>query len=433
MKTYFSFHQSIARIMGKYLGRFFLLPHTSSIGNAIEDYFHALLKAKESNQKLTVITMNGFLKPTRLMIFDPAYLQFTDSIVRPAIGSWQQRLLSSLFSIYFLLTRLTVMVAYKLFKIKIRDSYFHPSLGQELIWIPSGVESFDWENVRNRNWANALENFDIHLKLSEKLEKDQQNLLKKFGIQEQDWFVCLHVREGGYSEDWSNVRNSNILDYLPSINAITARGGWVIRIGDSSMTKLPILDRVIDLANHPLKSPLLDAYLMANSSYIVGTMSGMYEYCHLFSKPALLTNSTFYIASLPMKPSDIVIFKHVYSVTKKRTLTIREWLMAYEEIDEKTWTSTDWIYLNNSSEEILAAVIELLDGEQPYDVKEEQAEFRRIHSDVVHQMSLDFRFISNDKLDAINTKEWYRFATQYISWKGNVGADFLRRYWRADD
>jgi hypothetical protein len=159
----------------------------------------------------------------------------------------------------------------------------------------------------------------------------------------------------------------------------------------------------------------------------------MYEYCHLFSKPALITNSTHYLATLPMKATDIVIFKHIYSVSKKRTLTIREWLKAYEEIDEITWTSPDWIYFDNSSEEILAAVIELLDGDQLYDVKEEQAEFRKLHLEIVFQMSLNFRFNNNDKVDAINTREWYRFATQYISWQGRVGSNFMSKHWHASD
>ena len=425
----FSFHQSISRAFGKYSGRLYLLPHPSSIGNALEDYLHALLKAKENHQKLTVLTMNKFLRKTNLMLFDPAYLQFTDSIVRPAIGSRQQRFLSTIFSIYFLLLRLLTMLTYKLFKVKVRDSYFHPSLGQELIWIPSGVETFAWEHVVKREWANMLENSGIHLRLPENLEIEQRQLLRQLGIGDQDWFVCVHVREGGYSGDWNNVRNSNISDYLLAINAITARGGWVVRLGDSSMTKLPILDRVIDLVDHPLKSALLDAYLVANCSYFIGTMSGMYEYSHLFSKPSLLTNSFSYLAALPMKPSDIVIFKHVYSVTKKKFLTIQEWLIGCKQIDEKTWTSSDWIYHDNSSEEILTAVTELLNGEKNSGIIEQQLDFKKLHLESMRWISTHFRFINNDPLDSINTREQYRFFTQYLSWKGNVGADFLRKYW----
>ena len=49
-------------------------------------------------------------------------------------------------------------------------------------------------------------------------------------------FVALHVREAGYHREtakgWiGNIhRDSQIEDYFPALEAITQRGGWVVRI-----------------------------------------------------------------------------------------------------------------------------------------------------------------------------------------------------------
>ena len=54
----------------------------------------------------------------------------------------------------------------------------------------------------------------------------------------------MSARErGGYSGDWENFRNADIGNYLGAIKEITQRGGWVVRMGDPTMTKLPFLNK----------------------------------------------------------------------------------------------------------------------------------------------------------------------------------------------
>ena len=67
------------------------------------------------------------------------------------------------------------------------------------------------------------------------------------GLPPDCWFVSLHVREGvGASR-----RDGNIADYLPAIRRITQAGGWVVRIGDASMTKISDVPNLIDYAHAP--------------------------------------------------------------------------------------------------------------------------------------------------------------------------------------
>ena len=64
-------------------------------------------------------------------------------------------------------------------------------------------------------------------------------LIKKFGIDENQWFVCLHVRESGSKVDKENFRNFKIQEYFKAIEYITEQGGYVFRVGDSAMSELP--------------------------------------------------------------------------------------------------------------------------------------------------------------------------------------------------
>ena len=52
-----------------------------------------------------------------------------------------------------------------------------------------------------------------------------------------DWFVALHIREGGYHGDGPGTtrqhRSANVDDYLDGHRQVTSRGGAVVRLGDS--------------------------------------------------------------------------------------------------------------------------------------------------------------------------------------------------------
>ena len=66
--------------------------------------------------------------------------------------------------------------------------------------------------------------------------------MSALGVPDGAWYVGLHVREGGYhaedTGDKSRHRNAQIEDYFPAIKAVTDRGGYVIRLGDSGVGNL---------------------------------------------------------------------------------------------------------------------------------------------------------------------------------------------------
>ena len=112
------------------------------------------------------------------------------------------------------------------------------------------------------------------------------------GVNSKPW-VCpatagssrLHVREGvGASR-----RDGNIADYLPAIRRIAQAGGWVVRIGDPSMTKMTDVPNLIDCAHKPRRD-WLDVYALGAARFMIGTNSGPVFVAGTFGVPALLSN-----------------------------------------------------------------------------------------------------------------------------------------------
>jgi putative glycosyltransferase (TIGR04372 family) len=131
------------------------------------------------------------------------------------------------------------------------------------------------------------------LKLSPLHISSGHRFLDKMGITMQDWFVCMHIRETGYHSDqhWDRTRNSDPHTYISAIQEIILRGGWVIRMGDASMSTIPFVhDRFIDYAHSPFKSPLLDVFLAASCHFFIGTGSGLSEVPKLFGVNTIFLN-----------------------------------------------------------------------------------------------------------------------------------------------
>ncbi len=96
---------------------------------------------------------------------------------------------------------------------------------------------------------------------------------QKWGMSEEDWFICLHIRSSGFhgqiqggAEDF---RNAPLESYYPLIRSIVKSGGWVVRMGDSSMPPLELgacgnNPQVIDYAHSPSKTPEMDVALCAS-------------------------------------------------------------------------------------------------------------------------------------------------------------------------
>jgi putative glycosyltransferase (TIGR04372 family) len=209
-------------------------------------------------------------------------------------------------------------------------------------------------------------------------------VLKKWGIPDGSWFVALHVREyDAHTPNHNRLRaapNADIGTYLPAIRAIIARGGWVIRMGDPSMSALSPMPGLVDYANSPDKSDWMDVFLWAACKFFIGTSSGPLTVPASFGVPVLYTNCCG-MGFSPALGRSLVLPKLFYSKTCKRLLTFDEILAS-----PLGWTvrvpGEDIELRDNSPEEIQAGVEEMYSmlegGPDAFEVLTElQAEFNR--------------------------------------------------------
>jgi putative glycosyltransferase (TIGR04372 family) len=176
------------------------------------------------------------------------------------------------------------------------------------------------------------------------------------GLPRDCWFVTLHVREGG----GASRRDGNLDDYLPAIHRITQCGGWVVRIGDPSMTKLADVPNLIDCAHAPRRD-WLDVYALGAARFMIGTNSGPVFVAGTFGVPAILSNWA-PIGIKSLYRNTITLPKRLWSQKHNRLLTA-------DEENEEPFCAAEWTQLldqqqvrqiPNSAREIVDAVDEMM-------------------------------------------------------------------------
>jgi putative glycosyltransferase (TIGR04372 family) len=185
-----------------------------------------------------------------------------------------------------------------------------------------------------------------------------------FGLPQDAWFIVLHVREPGYHAAWHRhhpgTRNAEISTYDKVIDFVVARGGWVVRGGDPSMTKIAPREHVIDYATSPWRSAEIDILLCAECKYFVGTNSGFSVVPPVFGKRCALTNwSPVGIPNWYL--DDIYIPKLVRPRSANRYLTFTEMFsgIAGWSQFERDYRRGNLLVEDNDVDDLLAIVQEL--------------------------------------------------------------------------
>ena len=157
----------------------------------------------------------------------------------------------------------------------------------------------------NAKWGDR----DPLLKITVPDVKAGQNILMQMGLQENDWFVCVHCRESGFAPSdalSAGHRNVDIETFMPSIQYIINQGGKCIRMGDSTMLPCPKIDGLIDYAISPHKSDFMDVFLCSESLFFLGSNSGLFEISIGFGTPVAISNMG-PLTSLPRGRYDLSI------------------------------------------------------------------------------------------------------------------------------
>ena len=114
-------------------------------------------------------------------------------------------------------------------------------------------------------------------------EIDRGNsVLKKIGIGSNK-YVCIFQRDSNYlykkegkSQEDRNCRDANINTMIPSIKYLIEKGYYVIRVGAHAENKVSYKNKMfIDYPFTKYVSDFNDIYIIANSSFLVGSTSGI--------------------------------------------------------------------------------------------------------------------------------------------------------------
>ena len=238
------------------------------------------------------------------------------------------------------------------------SSLFRP-ISEDVNYIKTsdGFEDFYSLSTRlNREWE--LKQIPNLMHLDEDDRADLQQLLDALGVNGCSWYVTLHVKHGN-PYDSRGINIPKLSTYFEAIRMITSQGGFVVRMGDPTMTPLPRLDGIVDYAHSPLKSARNDILLFAGCRFGIGTASGPLGVPPLFGRPLLGTNyptiglSQYWpnVRMLPIWFKDKKGKRITFSTLSKSRAS---WALNRRVVE------SEFDVVQNSSEDLLAGVQEMM-------------------------------------------------------------------------
>ena len=221
------------------------------------------------------------------------------------------------------------------------------------------------------------------------------------------WFVGVHARTNVYSPSDhpnNNSRNCDIANYEKAVDAIVARGGWCVRVGEPGAKPLKPRPGVVDYPESPYKSDWMDLFLCTRARFFLGNTSGIYVVAATAGVPCALANMIPLGACYGFGARDISIVKYFRDAEDQP--------MRFDDIfrsDLSTRSHSFMIFaglsvVENSAEEIRDLAIEMLDVLDGCAVYTEQDE----------ELQAAFR--------ALLDPRHYTFGAP-----GRIGRDFLRQ------
>jgi putative glycosyltransferase (TIGR04372 family) len=162
--------------------------------------------------------------------------------------------------------------------------------------------------------------------------------------------------------------------------AIVARGGWCVRMGDSTMRPLEPMRGVVDYALSPSKSEWMDIFLCAQCRFFLGTSSGLGCVAGIFGRPNAVANMLPLAGCYSMFPDDICLPKRLMTVDG-RVLSFPE-IFSTEACELRLspeYPQRGLALIDNTSSEIAALANEMmnrLDGVEVDDQDDENLQDR---------------------------------------------------------
>jgi len=340
-------------------------PWVGTMGNCAEDIYYGLLRARREKKKVMFLYPRDIFGIFNFSKFGTGInkeLLKVESDYRIPYNSCLSRAGCWFILLLYCFFRLINAFNYKVFRKRFPRSYLVPELGHFELWNSEGLTHFSRKKVRHYDWGEQTHTY-LPVDLSEQSCRKGESLLREMGVPEDSWFVCLHIREPGFYElegKLKSMRNSTVGNYIKMIRVITAAGGWVVRLGDSTMTPLPPMERVIDYPHTLYKCDLMDIFLVKACRFFIGANSGPWQVAFLFQKPMVTVNTVEFVYAYPRRRGDLGLIKHVYSRSRNRFLSLEETLGVIAEVSVCFSNDEDFEFHENTPEEIRDIVKEFM-------------------------------------------------------------------------
>lgn len=251
-------------------------------------------------------------------------------------------------------------------------------------------------------YRRALIREPIAVSLSRQVEARARTLASTVRLDLDAPIVTLHAREAGWKKGREiherklgarddSARNSRIESYFDAIDLLISRGYTVVRVGDPSM--VPLARRgVVDLATSPVRDQVLQLAALMRSRFLICGEAGPAAVTYLTNTPALTVNATDPISSYPVRGNCVMLVKAVVDRETDRILSPED-LLGTEYLANLRNT-TKFRYLDNSPEEIVEGVVEMLDGlEHGFVDTPPQILFRDRATHAGHNLRLELNYV----------------------------------------
>ena len=255
------------------------------------------------------------------------------------------------------------------FIIKFLHDLFRKFNKKEFIIMPPQYGERDVRSLISKN-KKIIEFTDEEIKYGD-------SFLKKIGINKNENFVCIAIRDSYYlnkvlpTHNWTyhNFKNSDIENYNKAVKYLNDINIKVIRMGAGSDKSWSLeSDKNFDYSRSNLRTSFLDFYIVHKSKFVLCNGTGFYWIPYVLKKPIVMADFIPIASLCSYVPHSLHLFKHLYSNDKKRFLSLKELLS--EEFNfvygTDSYTKKNIKIVDNSPDEIVDCVKEMnlkIDGE----------------------------------------------------------------------
>jgi putative glycosyltransferase (TIGR04372 family) len=405
----------------KLFNKYLILKPYEAFGNRAEDIYYALLKCRREKLRLIIIQRKWNL--IGKVSFRNANVEVMN-IRHPLIFSSS---ILNILNIYFSII-LSILRVSGLIIRKVKSIYGANKSGENFL-----IKLSEIEIGRQELWGNPTPPF---LDNNQKIDWGQEHRLSlnvKFDLRKRlnnvfyelknKKYICLHVRTGGFFNDekTSVARNSNIYNYLTSIDMLVNNGYVVVRLGDPKMPKL-LHKGVLDYAHHYSRNEYNDILLVEHCDAYIGSLSGPIDLACLFEKRILTVNTLSLSHCTWYSRGSLFIPKKV--IKNGKLLTLKEQIdLNIFEISGNGLMDPSVEFIENTKEEIYFATKEFL---QNIEIGYEQEIFNLYLKNSLTEYFNNIKIWESSLVDTVEKMRWF---ARHHTVDGSIAKFWLDKNW----